>query len=201
MRLPGMRFSVRSLMIAIALLCPVLAAIAPLVRSPEFRELKLSMGWGTENEQEAITGIERMRGTIRRDRASADRPVISVRLEGIWVSNPGLVHVRAFNRLESLVVRGADVYDSGLAQLRGSRKLRSLTLSNTWITDSGLGHLENLTGLETLDLSLNRGVTDAGLRHLEGLTQLRVLDLSDTGVTESGIQNLRSSLPNTKIVR
>lgn len=46
-------------MIAIALLCPILIVIAPIVRSPEFREVKLSMGFGTEEEQEALAGIKR----------------------------------------------------------------------------------------------------------------------------------------------
>ena len=61
MRRCNMRFRVRSLMIAIALLCPILIVIAPIVRSPEFREVKLSMGFGTEEEQEALAGIKRMR--------------------------------------------------------------------------------------------------------------------------------------------
>jgi hypothetical protein len=188
-------------MIAVALLCPILIVLAPILRSPEFRDLTLSMGWGSEDESQAIAGIRRMGGTVQRDETSSDRPVISVSLVGVYVTNPGLVHLKSFDRLESLEVRGADVYDSGLVHLRGLKGLRSLTFSNTWITDTGLEYLGQLTGLQTLDLSLNRGVTDRGLRYLKGLTKLRKLDLSDTSVTEAGIREIQRALPNTQIIR
>jgi hypothetical protein len=201
MRQPCIQIKLRSLMIALALLCPVLIVLAPLLRSPEFRDLTLSMGWGNEDESQAIAAIRRMGGSVKRDETRSDRPVISVALAGVYVTNAGLVHLTSFDRLENLEVRGADVYDSGLDHLRGLKGFRSLTFSNTWITDTALEYLGQLTGLQTLDLSLNRGVTDRGLHHLEGLTNLGKLDLSDTSVTEVGIRKIQRALPSTQIIR
>lgn len=44
-------------------------------------------------------------------------------------------------------------------------------------------------------------VTDAGLLHIGGLTDLRYLRLVDTKVTDEGVRNFQSALPNCIVHR
>ena len=45
------------------------------------------------------------------------------------------------------------------------------------------------------------GVTDAGLKRLEGLKHLRTLAIERTLMTNVGVDQLRTVLPNLRVIR
>ncbi len=114
------------------------------------------------------------------------------------IADPGLEHLKALPRLQSLDL-GAEVTDAGLEHLKGLAQLHALGLRATKVTDAGLVHLKSLTRLQSLNLAAT-AVTDAGLAHLAALKQLQSLDLSDTKVTDAGVKGLQKALPNCRIV-
>ena len=130
-------------------------------------EVWLSLGLVTESSEQAEAAIREMRGRVQRDDKRPDNPTVSVRLSGVWVTNVGLVHLKALDQVECVSLSGSDVYDSSLSYFRNLRQLRRLTYSNTWITGSGLIHLAGLPRLEYLDLSFDVGVTDAAVEYLK----------------------------------
>ena len=84
---------------------------------------------------------------------------------------------------------------SGYQIYLGERALRS---------ESDLARLRtavgSLPGLQDLYFTNSRVLTDDGLSYLEGFTKLRLLDLRGTRVTQSGVESLKRSLPNTEIL-
>ena len=99
-----------------------------------------------------------------------------------------------FDRLEFLVVCGANVTDASMASLGRLTRLQFLDLENRPITDAALVHLEPLTGLEVLSLE-RTPVTDAGLIHLKGLANLWILRLARAQVGDAGLASLEGLAP------
>ncbi len=71
---------------------------------------------------------------------------------------------------------------------------------DTQVGNTGLAHLKGLTGLELLELRRTQ-VTDTGLEHLGSLTNLRELHLPGEQVTSAGLNEMRKTLPKTRITR
>jgi hypothetical protein len=91
------------------------------------------------------------------------------------------------------------VTDQGLAHLKQAcPQLTFLTLDETAVTDAGLARLSELTALESLSLSGTR-VTDAGLVHLARLKNLKHLWLRSTPITGAGYRQLQAALPTCEI--
>jgi hypothetical protein len=123
------------------------------------------------------------------------------KLELVHISNSQITDetLRYFSglpRLERLSLQGNHFTDNGLEYIKDMTHLKELILGlgRNEITDDGLRFLSRLTNLERLDLQKSK-VTDAGLQHLRGLTNLKTLWLSGTAVTNSGLDELRRSLP------
>jgi len=111
--------------------------------------------------------------------------------------------VKEMSKLQELELARTAVTDAGLVHLKGLTELRELHLDYTKITDAGLVHLKELTELQTLHLSGSK-ITDAGLVHLKGLTKMQTLDLRGTiftKITDAGVADLQTALPNCEIVR
>jgi hypothetical protein len=69
------------------------------------------------------------------------------------------------------------------------------------ITNEGLKHLSGLLNLTELNLS-GQAVTDAGLEHLKPLAALRRLVAHGVpGITQSGEDTLRASIPEVMVER
>jgi Leucine Rich Repeat (LRR) protein len=113
------------------------------------------------------------------------------------VTDAGLVHLKGLTNLSSLYLGNTQITDAGLVHLKELRDLRILFLSDTKISDAGLVHLKGLASLS--DLYLPTQVTDAGLVHLKGLTNLSTLSLGQSHVTDVGVTEFRTSLPNVHI--
>ena len=67
------------------------------------------------------------------------------------------------------------------------------------MTDAMLEDVSRIEHITALKLNGSRSVTDAGVRHLSRLPRLRHLDLSGTGITDRGLEVLRS-LPELETV-
>lgn len=76
--------------------------------------------------------------------------------------------------------------------------VKRLFLNNTSITNSQLVHLGQLRRLRVLGLS-QVPLTDEGLVHLKGLGHAKVISLKGTKVTDNAVEELRRSMPGTKI--
>ena len=109
-----------------------------------------------------------------------------------------LEHVAGLTGVVCLWLDANQVTDAGMEHLRGLTRLRYLDLSYTQVTDAGLENLNGLTQLYRLELNGTQ-VTDAGLEHFKGLTELGLLQLHGTDVTEEGSEELRKALPDCHI--
>ncbi len=120
-------------------------------------------------------------------------------LSGTKITDAGLANLRGLRHLNSIHLDGAKLSGEGLADLADLRELRELFLVQTTLTNySGLENLKPLRQLYSLWLYGTK-MSDAGLVHLRGLAQLRYLSLAFTNVTDKGIAELQSALPNCHI--
>jgi hypothetical protein len=120
-------------------------------------------------QERAVAAIKQAGGELEVDENAPDKPVVRVNFEGLKRTG--------FSTFTPLG-------DDGLAELRP--------------------HLENLPRLRYLRFPSMAMISDAGLMHLEGLTQLETIELygnwlSGSKVTESGVDRLRTKLPNVRI--
>jgi Leucine-rich repeat (LRR) protein len=119
------------------------------------------------------------------------------------VNDEDLRMLSTMPRIDSLTMKDFTLTVEELKLLENMQGLKSLTLLNNQpirrLTDEGLQILSNLQSLKSL--TLNGGeFTDAGLPALYGLTNLESLHISGAHVTQSGIRDLKSHLPDTKII-
>lgn len=91
-----------------------------------------------------------------------------------------------------------DVTDEDVSLLASIAGLRSLGLARTGITDEGMRALVSLTDMEELILCKTK-TTDASIPHLATMRHLQYLDVSGTGLTQDGVDKLRTILPDTEI--
>jgi hypothetical protein len=101
------------------------------------------------------------------------------------------------------------INETEFAQLSSLTEVRNLFLTNIKIAigphlerplrDSDLAVLQNMRKLQDLIIE-SAGVSDEGLPYLKRLTKLTRLDLRRTGITPQGIRELQQALPNCKIV-
>jgi Leucine-rich repeat (LRR) protein/uncharacterized GH25 family protein len=183
-------------------------------------EAVLSPGTGSDETVErpsarAVKAIEKLGGTIERDKRARGKPVTrvdlskcdkltdadlkelkplkkirSLTLTGTEVTDAGLKELKTLRILSFLNLTGTHVTDAGLKQLKGFKYLRRLELSDTEVTDDGLKELRDLKCLYDLELDSTR-ITDAGLKELRNLTNLSVLNLAHTKVTDAGLKELK----------
>lgn len=115
------------------------------------------------------------------------------------ITGSGLVHLREMNLLERLDIWGTRLTDTGLGHLPPLPFLQELNLAIlTEFTGDGLKHLQRLPALEVLDLHSTE-IGDAELVHLYPLAGLRELYISYTRVSRTGVEKLRTALPNLKV--
>jgi hypothetical protein len=128
-----------------------------------------------KSDQEIISEIEKLRGSVGVDEDKPGKPIVAVALYCTKVT------------------------DTWLSNLRALPTLEDLCLSNTKVTDAGLIHLSGMKQLQGLDLSFTK-VTDAGLRHLTGLRDLEFLNLDGTKVTKKGLKMITKALPKCVVL-
>lgn len=163
--------------------------------------------------------LEEVRGRFTDDELEHISCIPNLRLvlDGVAVSDTGLLHLQQAKNLEILQIysKKKKVTVAGLRGLVGLRRLRRIifvtrecvvtdteaaylgSLPNLKflsgfkfnISDEGLQHLSNATRLQNLVLGGN-DITDAGLIHLTRMTALEDLSLNGTGITDEGIRHI-----------
>lgn len=152
----------------------------------------------TVNMQDTGVGdaaVQNLVSLTRPEFAATER----LNLENTNITDASLVHLSGLKNLKRLVLENTNVTDTGLSHVSTLTSLQGLNLEETHVTDAGLPKLENLTLLQELSLNKTR-VSDDGLPHLWVHTGLTGLDLRNTDVTESGVADLKSRLPNCKVL-
>jgi hypothetical protein len=90
--------------------------------------------------------------------------------------------------------------DLSYSGLTNYPELRSLDMSFTEVKDADLVHLAKCPRLEAVGLDFT-GVTGTGLQQLKTVRQLRYLSLVGAAVTDKDVAALQQSLPKLKIER
>src|SRR5215469_10831294 len=103
-----------------------------------------------------------------------------------------VVCIRGWRRLESLNLAGIKITDLGAAELKPLIELRSLDLSQTEVTSKVAGELAALPNLERLSLWRVRRIDDGAAEQLARMKRLSALDLAETGITDRGLEQIRS---------
>lgn len=124
--------------------------------------------------------------------------VESLRLGGTTVSDAGLVHFRHYTKLTHLELNWTNVTGEGLRNFANAT-LRDLDASGLRNAKTGIRFLRSLGTLETL--SLNRSdVTTESLADLMAMTTLRVLFIADTHLSPQAMAELKTALPQCRIM-
>lgn len=97
-----------------------------------------------------------------------------------------------------LDVSRTSIEDKELSIVGELSSLRRLNLQNTAVSDEGLASLSSLRDLQYLNLAGTR-ISDKGIVPLSKLTRLRQLFLYQTDVTVTGIQDIKTALPDIEI--
>lgn len=170
------RFGLKSLLLAIAALCVLLALIAqPMVEARRQRQLI---------DELIACGVKiSSRGTVMRE------PSLGRFVLGMFSS--------AYDRyqLYGLDVSKAKFTDHDLATLARLRHIKELNLTGTPITDAAIPHLQSMYYLSKLDISSTR-LTDEGAMGLSSLVNLSSLRVMHTEITYDALETLDEKLPH-----
>jgi internalin A len=143
------------------------------------------------------------------------RNLQTLRVVSASVTDAGLAQVRNLRDLRELTFQSSKVTSLGPANLGGLTRLESLSFQCMFVRKLDLGFLRGLSSLRDLRISGSRQkvqldltpleglpqlqklslgfiLTDADLAHLKGLRNLTSLGLNGQGITNSGLQYLRS---------
>ena len=149
------------------------------------------------------------------------RPILSLSIEAVNVTNAGLLHVAKVKNLRELRIWAPSVDDNGLQILAKIQRLERLDLEGTNVSGVGLTsasslqelrhltlgpktqeqelrQLEAFPSLEELDLRSCRQLTDACVDSLGLLDNLRLLWLPKQ-LSETGRKAIQNALPECQI--
>ncbi len=103
------------------------------------------------------------------------------------------------NNISHLDLSKSKITDQALGIVKGYNNLTWLSLRNTGVGDRGLASLEKMEQLTYLNL-VGTKVTDTGLNALASINTLEEVYLWNSKVSKKGVENLKKSLPETKII-
>ena len=192
------RFSLRTLLVVVVLLCLPLGWFAARLRDAERQRKAVEAiraaggavkydyqeagGWGAEPNAPAW-----LREVVGDDFFS---DVVEVHLLGTTFGDESMEHLKRLTNLNGLGLNDTQVTDAGLDHIKRLPSLEALYLGGTDVTDAGLKSLKGLKTLEVLSLC-DTEVADAGLVHLQTMTNLKSLVLSRTQVTDAGLEYIK----------
>ena len=206
LRRSWLRLSIRTLLVAVTLLCVWLAYAAHRARLQEdlVRRINANGGgaFGYHHEMDEagqhIPDAEPP-GPLWLRRLIGDHAFLRIRYVGTYkVREEEMQLISEFPSIEELSL-DESVRDEWLKHLAPLRNLKTLTLESAHISDHGIEHLAGLRKLEFLNLTHAR-VTDEGLKHLANLRNLKELILDYTQVTADGADWLRQHLSQVKVL-
>ena len=205
MRLPRVRFTVRRMMIAMAVFGGGLGWYLTGVRAQRDAVAEIRhLGGYVWYEYGAPYPIDRHTATLPRLKHWAGGligPDFVANVGGVEVphlvgaagaidrANRCMFYVSKLKHVESVSLSGWPVTDDGLLHAEPIVDLQYFDLSGTRVTDVGVKNLRKYENLVSLGLQRVR-VTDAGLSSLSGLKKLTELSLAGTDVTDAGLTSL-----------
>jgi hypothetical protein len=196
------RFSLRTMLVAITLLCIWLGVTASRANRQRkaVETIRSYRAYVRYDYEMADNGWE-----VRRDNPLPPGPVWLRNLIGIDyfatavnvcmdhgndVNDDSISALAELSEVRRIDIEGANVTDPVMAKLKGLKQLRDLIVIRSSVTESGWECLEHLTRLKSLAL-YGSNVTDSTLIHIEGLAELTGLTLFETQVTDSGLSHLK----------
>jgi hypothetical protein len=199
MPMPRVRFTVRRMMVAVALLGLLSAWPGRRVYLSVLRRMTIAdiLGHGGSVKY-ADGGYGVIIGKADPKHLWLFKDAAAVDLARTGASDADLEPLRDSQSLVFLNLTGCPITDDGLARLKGIANLKCLFLGDTEVTDEGLKRIGGLSGLEILVLD-NTRIGDPGLAGLERLGKLRQLFLWGTLVSDRGAFRLKS-LPSLKTI-
>ncbi|MBC8290298.1 MAG: hypothetical protein H8E37_08275 [Planctomycetes bacterium] len=129
--------------------------------------------------------------------------IISLRLLRLnWtaITDHGLRHIDRLPDLVMLYLSGTRVTDNAMLHIVELKKLAALQLSFTKVSDKACAALPKLPELQFLGLD-RTDVTDVGVTHLRSCKKLGYVNLTQTALTDKRLIELRSEIPNCRVVR
>jgi WD40 repeat protein len=115
------------------------------------------------------------------------------------IGDSGLEGLKPCTKITALGLGDTQVTDKGLSLFKGSECLTHICLQNTKVTDVGVSHLTAAKSLESIDLN-RTAVSDKGVWFLRGCKDLRMAALVFTQVTKRGLDELKSTFPECRII-
>jgi hypothetical protein len=200
-RRPWLRFSIRTLILTISLICAVLGFCAAYIDDYRQQSRSLAVVDRLQGRAETIpaNGPHLERWLVTRILGSdAYVRVILVELNDKEVDDEVLDSLGGLIHLRSLALDRTDVTDAGLPTLSQLPSLTSLSLRFTSVSDEGLKVVGDLPNLAWLYLTGSR-ITDASIDQLVRLKNLKELYIRWTYVTNAGGERLRRELPHALV--
>jgi Leucine Rich repeat len=197
MGFPRVRFTVRRVMVAVAVVGLLSAWPGRRVYQSvlRWRTIADTLGHGgSVNYGERGYGV--FLGKADRENLWVFKDAAVVDLAGTGASDADLEPLRDSQSLVFLNLTGCRITDAGLAKLKGMANLKYLFIGDTKVTNEGLKQISWLSELEVLVLD-NTRIGDPALVSLERFGKLRELSLWGTLVSDRGAFRLRS-LPALK---
>ncbi|HZZ27304.1 MAG TPA: hypothetical protein VFE46_04790 [Pirellulales bacterium] len=180
-----LRYSTRTLFIAIAVIAIACAAFAiwgrPYLRKRYYEEHWMKAGAIAICDQDGF-----VKTLIADDATGAFSPASLAELAGS-------------SHLSILVLIDTPTTDADIARLEDLPKIISLALRGTNVTDLGIAHIVKFHTLKYLFLRHTQ-ISDACIPELGRMTWLKQLEIDQTQITEDGMKKLRALLPNTEFV-
>ena len=202
-RVPWLRYSLRTALIAVTLLCIVLGtwasrslrqrdALAALKAAHEDTSFEWHYDYEVDENGESRSGDPPGPAWLR-DWLGIDFFANVATLE-LDLAVVDLWRVRDFPALRTLSLSDghAGITDDDLAPLAELHDLKRLDISLLPITGEGLAQLARRSSLREFSLSYCANVTDAGIATIGNITSLRKLDIRDCPqVSNAGLRELR----------
>lgn len=195
-----LRFSVRALLVTVAIVAVLLCWLAKtadraFMRVTAIREIAKSQGivqkgsnaWAPEWLRTAV-GEEFFLNAKAVDFATNGGRKFGS--DDAKANDEQLALLESLTDVETLELGNNEgITDRGLVHLQPLGNLSSLYLYQTGVRGPGLVHLERLPKLHTISLGRSE-LGDAGLKHLGNMPHLRWADLDQTHITDAGMPDL-----------
>lgn len=189
-----LRFSLRSLLIAITVLAVV----------------SVWLGFERAAARKQMLAIQNLAPTVPETYAKpnwiwtvlephAPGRVVGLAIRSNQATDEQLAPIADLSDLVWLDVDETQITDDGVERLTGLHKLERLRIDSTSLTDAGAAHLTKFPKLHQLNLERTK-ITDAGLLELAKMPSLKEVYVPMKNVTPVGVEQLRKACPKLNII-
>jgi Leucine-rich repeat (LRR) protein len=190
-----LRFSLRSLLIAITVLAVVLS---------------VWLGFERAAARKQMLAIQNLAPTVPETYAkprwiwtvlepNAPGRVVGLAIRSRRATDEQLAPLANLTDLVWLDVVETQITDVGVEKLTSLQKLERLRIDSTSLSDAGLAHIAKLPRLHQLNLERTK-ITDAGLLELAKMPSLKEVYVPGKNVTPAGVQRLQKACPKLNVI-